>query len=145
MNTLSRFVALSSLVAMLAGAAAPVLAAGQDWVNAPTGSALDISTFVAQLSTFNKADISALLSAKKVVVLTYDTAWASKDSAPAAAAAQSQAMDALTADQGEIQKFQEALRADKAAVKLLEEHKIKIDDVVDVVPGKDGEVQLYVR
>jgi alpha-beta hydrolase superfamily lysophospholipase len=127
------------------GTDAVFLAAGQDWVNAPTGSALDISTFVAQLSTFNKADVSALLSAKKVVVLTYGTAWATKESAPAAAAAQSQAMDALTADQGEIQKFQEALRADKAAVKLLEEHKIKIDDVVDVVPSKDGEVQLYVR
>ena len=54
-------------------------------------------------------------------------------------------MDALTADQGEIQKLQEAIRADKAAVKLLEDHKVKIDDIVDIVPGKDSDVQLYVR
>ena len=145
MSPVTKILPTLAIIASLALTAGSSFAAASTWDNAPNGSAIDVTYFVAQLGSFDKNDVKALVDAKTVEVVTYSTAFAMASDNAGQAADQSQAMDALTAAQGEIQKFQEDLRANPAAVKLLADHSIDIVKVVDVVRERGGVVQLFVR
>ena len=139
-----RLISATVLAAGLMVSAGSAFAA-QTWTDAPKGSGIDIATFVAQLGTFDASDVEALVNAKSVAVVTYSDAWAGASEDKNAAADQAQAMDKLTADTGEIEKFRAALKANPKAMKLLEEHKIALKRVIDIVKSGKGDVQLYVQ
>lgn len=147
MNTF-RMISATVLAAGLMVSAGSTFAA-QTWTNAPKGIGIDIATFVAQLGTFDATDVEALVNAKSVAVVTYSDAWASASENKNAAADQAQAMDKLTADTGEIEKFRAALKANPKAnpkaMKLLEGHKVALKNVIDIVQSGKGDVQLYVQ
>jgi hypothetical protein len=133
MNKLSSL-SIIALVAAVA-AASPVLAAVPKFVNGAPGTAMSVDDFASQLSSFNAKDVPDLLNAKSVTVYRYDTAWTEKSG---------KAVDLLTDDSQSIHLLREALDKNTAAVKLLADNKIKVDQVVDIV-NIDGNVQLYIQ
>ncbi|WP_055047535.1 hypothetical protein [Devosia sp. A16] len=132
MNKLSNLSVLA-LVAIVA--AGPVLAATPKFVNGAPGTAISVDDFASQLGSFNAKDVTDLLGAKSVTVYNYNTAWTTKSG---------KAVDLLTEDAQSIGLLREALNKNPAAVKLLTENKIKVDQVVDII-DVGGNVQLYIQ
>lgn len=133
MNKLSSL-SVVALVAALA-AAGPVLAATPKFTNGAPGTAMGVDDFASQLSVFNARDVTELLNAKSVTVYSYNNAWTDKSG---------KAVNLLTDDAQSIGLLREALNKNPAAVKLLAENKIKVDQVVDIV-DVGGNVQLYIQ
>lgn len=132
MNKLSNL----SVIALVAIAAAgPVLAATPKFTNGGPGTAISVDDFASQLASFNAKDVTDLLGAKSVTVYNYNTAWTDKSG---------KAVDLLTEDSQSIGLLREALNKNPAAVKLLAENKIKVDQVVDII-DVGGNVQLYIQ
>lgn len=132
MNKLSNL----SVIALVAIAAAgPVLAATPKFTNGAPGTAISVDDFASQLASFNAKDVTDLLGAKSVTVYNYNTAWTDKSG---------KAVDLLTEDSQSIGLLREALNKNPAAVKLLAENKIKVDQVVDII-DVGGNVQLYIQ
>jgi hypothetical protein len=143
MKDMRAFLAAGSLVAVLALTTGSSLAAAT-WRNAPKGAPEEITAFVPQLG-YSKGDISALLHAKSVDVVTYGDDWTPASVDKGLAENQAEALDALTSDTGEIQQLQHALRANPAAARLIAQHQIKLTNVLGISPAPDGTVQLLVR
>lgn len=122
-------------LAMFGGAgaafAAPVFS-----VAAP-GSGMAIDDFASQLVTFNAADVTDLVGAKTVSVLKYDTAWTRPKEL-------SRSVNFLSDDAQSIGLLREAIKKDPAAVKLLTENHIAVDNVVDITSDGAGAVSIYV-
>lgn len=132
MNKLSNL----SVIALVAIAAAgPVFAATPKFTNGAPGTAISVDDFASQLASFNAKDVTDLLGAKSVTVYNYNTAWTDKSG---------KAVDLLTEDSQSIGLLREALNKNPAAVKLLAENKIKVDQVVDII-DVGGNVQLYIQ
>lgn len=126
-----------SVVALVAAliAANPVLAAVPKFSNGAAGTAMSVDDFASQLASFNAKDVTDLLGAKSVTVYNYSNAWTDKAG---------KAVDLLTEDSQSIGLLREALNKNPAAVKLLADNKIKVDQVVDIV-DIGGNVQLYIQ
>lgn len=126
-----------SVVALVAAliAANPVLAAVPKFSNGAPGTAMSVDDFASQLASFNAKDVTDLLGAKSVTVYNYSNAWTDKAG---------KAVDLLTEDSQSIGLLREALNKNPAAVKLLADNKIKVDQVVDIV-DIGGNVQLYIQ
>ncbi len=133
---MNRFSSLS-VVALVAAliAANPVLAAVPKFSNGAAGTAMSVDDFASQLASFNAKDVTDLLGAKSVTVYNYANAWTDKAG---------KAVDLLTEDSQSIGLLREALNKNPAAVKLLADNKIKVDQVVDIV-DIGGNVQLYIQ
>lgn len=129
--TASAFTAAAILASTGAAFAAPVFSNGEP------GSGMKIEDFRSQLTAFNKADVTALINAKTVTVLHYDTAWEKGKQL-------SEAVNLLSDDAQSINLLREALKADPAASKVLADNKIAINDVVDIVDNGNGAITLYV-
>lgn len=123
--------AATMFVSAGAAFAAPVFA------DAQPGAGMKIEDFRSQLTAFNKADVTALINAKTVTVLHYDTAWEKGKQL-------SEAVNLLSDDAQSINLLREALKADPAASKILADNKIAINEVVDIVDNGNGAVLLYV-
>ena len=54
------------------------------------------------------------------------------------------AFDAVNASDQSIHLLREALKADPAAMKLLAQNHIAVDQVIDIAPTGNGAVQLYI-
>jgi len=125
-----------SVIALVAVAAAsPVLAATPRFITGAPGSAMSVDDFASQLSAFNAKDVTDLLGAKSVTVYSFNNAWTDKSG---------KAVNLLSEDSQSIGLLREALNKIPAAVKLLADNKIKVDQVVDIV-DIDGNVQLYIQ
>ncbi len=133
MNKLSSL----SVVALVAAqiAANPVLAAVPQFSNGAPGSAMSVDDFASQLASFNAKAVTDLVGAKSVTVYNYNTAWTDKAG---------KAVDLLTEDSQSIGLLREALNKNPAAVKLLADNKIKVNQVVDII-DIGGNVQLYIQ
>ncbi|KKC38786.1 hypothetical protein WH87_07740 [Devosia epidermidihirudinis] len=125
------FAAASIIVSTGAAFAAPVFSVAEP------GNGLSISDFKSQLAVFNKDDVTALVNAKTVSVLHYDSAWTDGEDL-------NKAVGLLSDDAQSINQLREALKADPAAAKILQENKIEINTVVDIVDNGNGAVSLYV-
>jgi hypothetical protein len=123
--------------ALVLSTGASFAAVGPTFTTAAPGHGMDITEFAGQMAAFNKQDVTDLIGAKTVSVIKYDTAW-SAGNGPLKAAR------LLDEDSQPIGLLRAALKANPAAVKLLAEHKIAINDVVDIVSDGHGAVQLYV-
>jgi hypothetical protein len=132
MNKLSN---LSVLALVAIAAASPVFAATPKFTNGAPGTAMSVDDFASQLGSFNAKDVTDLLDAKSVTVYNYNTAWTDKAG---------KAVNLLTDDSQSIGLLREALNKNPAAVKLLAENKIKVDQVVDIT-NIGGNVQLYIQ
>lgn len=133
MNKLSSLSVVALVAALIA--ANPVLAAVPKFTNGAAGTAMSVDDFASQLASFNAKDVTDLLGAKSVTVYSYNTAWTDKAG---------KAVDLLTEDSQSIGLLREALNKNPAAVKLLADNKIKVDQVVDIV-DIGGNVQLYIQ
>lgn len=133
MNKLSSLSVVALVAALIA--ANPVLAAVPKFTNGAAGTAMSVDDFASQLASFNAKDVTDLLGAKSVTVYSYNTAWTDKAG---------KAVDLLTEDSQSIGLLREALNKNPAAVKLLADNKIKVDQVVDIV-HIGGNVQLYIQ
>lgn len=132
MNKLSN---LSVLALVAIAAAGPAFAATPKFANGAPGTAMSVDDFASQLGSFNAKDVTDLLDAKSVTVYNYNTAWTDKAG---------KAVNLLTDDSQSIGLLREALNKNPAAVKLLAENKIKVDQVVDIT-NIGGNVQLYIQ
>ena len=132
MNKLSN---LSVLALVAIAAAGPAFAATPKFTNGAPGTAMSVDDFASQLGSFNAKDVTDLLDAKSVTVYNYNTAWTDKAG---------KAVNLLTDDSQSIGLLREALNKNPAAVKLLAENKIKVDQVVDIT-NIVGNVQLYIQ
>ncbi|MBN9362718.1 MULTISPECIES: hypothetical protein [unclassified Devosia] len=132
MNKLSN---LSVLALVAIAAAGPAFAATPKFTNGAPGTAMSVDDFASQLGSFNAKDVTDLLDAKSVTVYNYNTAWTDKAG---------KAVNLLTDDSQSIGLLREALNKNPAAVKLLAENKIKVDQVVDIT-NIGGNVQLYIQ
>ena len=132
MNKLSN---LSVLALVAIAAAGPAFAATPKFTNGAPGTAMSVDDFASQLGSFNAKDVTDLLDAKSVTVYNYNTAWTDKAG---------KAVNLLTDDSQSIGLLREALNKNPAAVKLLAENKIKVDQVVDIT-NIGGNVQLYLQ
>jgi len=132
MNKLSN---LSVLALVAIAAAGPAFAATPKFTNGAPGTAISVDDFASQLASFNAKDVTDLLGAKSVTVYNYASAWTDKSG---------KAVDLLTEDSQSIGLLREALNKNPAAVKLLAENKIKVDQVVDII-DVSGNVQLYIQ
>jgi hypothetical protein len=101
------------------------------------GNGMAIEALKSELLVFNGSELTDLLSAKTVGVIKYDSAWTDGDD-------YRDAVNLLTDDSQSINQLREALRANPAAEKLLAEHKIAINDVVDIISDGAGNVTIYV-
>jgi len=133
MNKLSSLSVVALVAALIA--ASPVLAAVPKFTNGAPGTAMSVDDFASQLAVFNAKDVTDLVGAKSVTVYSYDNAWTDKAG---------KAVDLLTEDSQSIGLLREALNKNPAAVKLLADNKIKVDQVVDIV-DIGGNVQLYIQ
>jgi hypothetical protein len=133
MNKLSSLSVVALVAALIA--ANPVLAATPKFSNGAPGTAMSVDDFASQLGTFNANEVTDLLNAKSVTVYNYASAWTDKSG---------KAVNLLTDDSQSIGLLREALNKNPAAVKLLADNKIKVDQVVDIV-GVSGNVQLYIQ
>ncbi|MGN6486869.1 MAG: hypothetical protein ACTHLT_03470 [Devosia sp.] len=134
---MNRLLILSVAAATLIGTAAGAVTAAQAWKTLPRGSGAPIDQFKSDMSVYNKQDIADLLAAKTVSVINYGNAWAGQKGS-------GEATNLLTDEAQAINLLREGLAADPAAVKLLAEHKIKVDQVVAILSDGNGNVQLYV-
>ena len=132
MNKLSN---LSVLALVAIAAAGPAFAATPKFTNGAPGTAISVDDFASQLASFNAKDVTDLVGAKSVTVYNYSSAWTDKAG---------KAVDLLTEDAQSIGLLREALNKNPAAVKLLAENKIKVDQVVDII-DVSGNVQLYIQ
>lgn len=132
MNKLSN---LSVLALVAIAAAGPAFAATPKFTNGAPGTAMSVDDFASQLGSFNAKDVTDLLDAKSVTVYNYNSAWTDKAG---------KAVNLLTDDSQSIGLLREALNKNPAAVKLLAENKIKVDQVVDIT-NIGGNVQLYIQ
>jgi hypothetical protein len=132
MNKLSN---LSVLALVAIAAAGPAFAATPKFANGAPGTAISVDDFASQLAVFNAKDVTDLLGAKSVTVYNYDTAWTTKSG---------KAVDLLTEDAQSIGLLRAALDKNPAAVKLLADNKIKVNQVVDII-DVGGNVQLYIQ
>ena len=96
---------------------------------------MGVDEFASQLAVFNAREVTDLIGAKSVTVYNYNTAWTDKSG---------KAVNLLTEDSQSIGLLREALNKNPAAVKLLADNKIKVDQVVDIV-DIGGNVQLYIQ
>lgn len=126
---------LSVLALVAIAAAGPAFAATPKFSNGAPGTAISVDDFASQLASFNAKDVTDLLGAKSVTVYNYASAWTDKSG---------KAVDLLTEDSQSIGLLREALNKNPAAVKLLAENKIKVDQVVDII-DVGGNVQLYIQ
>lgn len=133
MNKLSSLSVVALVAALIA--ANPVLAAVPKFSNGAPGTAMSVDDFSSQLASFNAKDVTDLLGAKSVTVYNYNTAWTDKAG---------KAVDLLTEDSQSIGLLREALNKNPAAVKLLADNKIKVNQVVDII-DVGGHVQLYIQ
>lgn len=121
-----------ALPAVSAFAATPAFS-----VAAPNqGQAIDM--FRQQIQTYNSNDIGDLLKAKTVQVVKFNSAWSDGGDAQ-------KAFDAVSESDQAIHLLREGLKANPEAAKLLAENKVVLDTVIDIVPGANGTVQLYVQ
>jgi hypothetical protein len=134
MNTFSKLAIITSVMALGSAGASY---ASQTWTDVAPGNGVAMSDFKTDLSVYNKQDIADLVSAKTVSVLKYDEAWVNQKGT-------GEATNLLTEDAQSINLLREGLKADPAAVKLLAEHKINVNQVVSILPDGNGGVQLYV-
>ena len=132
MNKLSNLSVLALVAIAVAG---PAFAATPKFTNGAPGTAMSVDDFASQLGSFNAKDVTDLLDAKSVTVYNYNTAWTDKAG---------KAVNLLTDDSQSIGLLREALNKNPAAVKLLAENKIKVDQVVDIT-NIGGNVQLYIQ
>jgi len=126
---------LSVLALVAIAAAGPAFAATPKFTNGAPGTAISVDDFASQLASFNAKDVTDLVGAKSVTVYNYSSAWTDKAG---------KAVDLLTEDSQSIGLLREALNKNPAAVKLLAENKIKVDQVVDII-DVGGNVQLYIQ
>ncbi|CAN7227387.1 hypothetical protein ASC89_12445 [Devosia sp. Root413D1] len=133
MNKLSSLSVVALIAALIA--ANPVLAAVPKFTNGAPGTAMSVDDFASQLASFNAKDVTDLVGAKSVTVYNYNTAWTDKAG---------KAVDLLTEDSQSIGLLREALNKNPAAVKLLADNKIKVNQVVDII-DVGGNVQLYIQ
>lgn len=133
MNKLSSLSVVALVAALIA--ANPVLAAVPKFTNGAPGTAMSVDDFASQLASFNAKDVTDLVGAKSVTVYNYNTAWTDKAG---------KAVDLLTEDSQSIGLLREALNKNPAAVKLLADNKIKVNQVVDII-DVGGNVQLYIQ
>jgi len=133
MNKLSSLSVVALVAALIA--ANPVLAAVPKFANGAPGTAMSVDDFASQLASFNAKDVTDLVGAKSVTVYNYNTAWTDKAG---------KAVDLLTEDSQSIGLLREALNKNPAAVKLLADNKIKVNQVVDII-DVGGHVQLYIQ
>jgi hypothetical protein len=133
MNKLSSLSVVALIAALIA--ANPVLAAVPKFTNGAPGTAMSVDDFASQLASFNAKDVTDLVGAKSVTVYNYNTAWTDKAG---------KAVDLLTEDSQSIGLLREALNKNPAAVKLLADNKIKVNQVVDII-DVGGHVQLYIQ
>ena len=132
MNKLSSLSVVALIAALIA--ANPVLAAVPTFTNGAPGTAMSVDDFASQLASFNAKDVTDLVGAKSVTVYNYNTAWTDKAG---------KAVDLLTEDSQSIGLLREALNKNPAAVKLLADNKIKVNQVVDII-DVGGNVRVYI-
>lgn len=130
-------VAATALLAMAFVGTAGSAFAAPTFTTAEPGKGMAINDFGTQLATFNADDVTDLVAAKTVTVIKFQDAW--KDGGDAA-----KSVEMMTKDSQAIGQLREALKANPAAVKLLEENKITVDSVVDIVTDGAGNISLYV-
>ena len=123
-------------VLALVGATGAAFAAPVFSVAAP-GTGMPIDEFESQLAAYNAADVTDLVAAKTVSVVKYDTAWTKGTD-------MSKSVELLTGDTQTINLLREGIKANPAASKLLADHKIVVNDVVDIVSNGAGGVTIYV-
>ena len=137
MNNILKGVALAAVSVSVVSLVLPAFASTPKFVNAAPGSGIAVDSFDPQVQNFNRADIGDLLRAKTVSVVRFDAAWTDGDDV-------GKAFDAVSNSDQSIHLLREGLMSNPAAVKLLAEHHIAINSVVDIVPIGNGAVQLYV-
>lgn len=130
-------VAATALLALAFVGTAGSAFAAPTFSDAAPGNGMAIDDFGTQLATFNADDVTDLVAAKTVTVYKYDAAWTDGEDA-------NKAVEMMTNDSQSIGQLREALKANPEAVKLLEEHKIAVDNVVDITTDGAGNVSLYV-
>lgn len=135
MNSFRKFAAPAALVFGLllstgASFAAPVFSM------AAPGSAMNLDDFKAQMGAFNPSEVTAFVDAKTVSVLKYADAWDVSSS--------TKAENILSDFASQIALRRDALKANPAAMKLLEANHINVDDVIEIVSDGSGAVSIYV-
>lgn len=133
--TARNYVAATLAVLMLSTGAA--MAAGPTFTTAAPNNGADVIDMKGYLADFNGSEVKDLLSAKTVTVYQYEDAWSGDDVA--------RASTYLTDNFQSIGLLREALKADKPAVELLAQHKIGVDNVVDIITDGSGNISLYVQ
>ncbi|HEV2515173.1 MAG TPA: hypothetical protein VGV07_07985 [Devosia sp.] len=127
----------------LAATAAAILIAAPAFASAPAfslaapNSGMSVDSFDPQVQVFNRQDIADLLHARSVSVVKFDTAW--NDGGDA-----TKAFDAVNDSDQSIHLLREALKADPAAMRLLAQNHIAVNQVIDIAPTGNGAVQLYI-
>ena len=127
----------------LAATAAAILIAAPAFASAPAfslarpNSGMPVDSFDPQVQVFNRQDIADLLHARSVSVVKFDTAW--NDGGDA-----TKAFDAVNDSDQSIHLLREALKADPAAMRLLAQNHIAVNQVIDIAPTGNGAVQLYI-
>lgn len=137
MNTILKGLGATAVTAAVILAAVPAFASAPAFSLAKPNSGVSVDSFDPQVQVFNRHEIADLLRARTVSVVKFDTAW--NDSGDA-----SKAFDAVDASDQSIHLLREALKADPAAMKLLAQNHIAIDQVIDIAPAGNGSVQLYI-
>lgn len=133
LNRIGATLAAASVLAL----AAPAFASTPAFTTAAPGAGLSPNYFDQQVKVYNRAEIADLLRARSVQVVKFDTAWSDGSDA-------TKAFDAMSDSDQSIHLLREGLKANPAAQRLLAEHHIAIDSVVDIAPGANGTVQIYV-
>lgn len=130
LHSLPLAILLSALLA-----ASPALAATPKFTTAPRETGMAIDDMASQLDVYNGNEVADLLQAKSVTVYDYDNSWPDDEGT---------AIGLLTGDSQSIDLLRHALSQNPAAVKLLADNRIKVDQVVDIV-DLGGNVGLYIQ
>jgi len=137
MNKILKSLGTAAVATAVILLAAPAFASAPAFSLAKPNSGMSVDSFDPQVQVFNRQNIADLLHARSVSVVKFDTAW--NDGGDAG-----KAFDAVNASDQSIHLLREALKADPAAMRLLAQNHIAIDQVIDIAPTGDGSVQLYV-
>lgn len=118
--------------------AIPALASAPTFSVAAPNSGQSPDIFREQVQIYNSHFIDELVHAKTVQVVPFDRAWSDPGDLQ-------KAFDAVEISDQSIHLLREGLKANPAAAKLLAEHKIVLNTVVDIVPTGTDLVQIYVE